>query len=70
MPWAPYCGLVLAVMQRLGIVGGGQLALYLCEAAQALGAEVSILAEPGDAPALLLADRRFVAPLDLSLIHI
>jgi 5-(carboxyamino)imidazole ribonucleotide synthase len=51
-------------MQRLGIIGGGQLALYLCEAAQALGAEVSILAEPGDAPALLLADRRFVASLD------
>ena len=49
---------------RLGIIGGGQLALYVCEAAQALGAEVSILAEPGDAPALHRADKRFVAALD------
>lgn len=46
-------------MRRLGIVGGGQLALYLCQAAQALGVEVAILAEPGDAPALEIADRSF-----------
>ncbi|MEZ5571110.1 MAG: ATP-grasp domain-containing protein [Halioglobus sp.] len=41
---------------RLGIVGAGQLALYLCEAAQVLGCEVAILAEAGDAPALHRAD--------------
>lgn len=46
-------------MRRLGIVGGGQLALYLCQAAQALGVEVAILDQPGDAPALDIADRSF-----------
>jgi 5-(carboxyamino)imidazole ribonucleotide synthase len=46
-------------MRRLGIVGGGQLALYLCQAAQALGVEVAILDQPGDAPAMDIADRAF-----------
>ncbi len=55
---------VRVVMRRLGIIGGGQLALYLCEAAQALGVEVAVLAEPGDAPALRRADTRFIAALD------
>lgn len=49
---------------RLGIIGGGQLALYLCQAAQALGAEVAVIAEPGDAPALKLADKAHSAELD------
>lgn len=44
---------------RLGIIGGGQLGLYLCDAAQALGIEVSIIADTGDAPALTLADRPY-----------
>jgi len=48
----------------LGIVGGGQLALYLCEAAQALGFEVAILADGADAPALQRADRPFTAGMD------
>jgi len=48
----------------LGIVGGGQLALYLCEAAQALGFEVAILADSADAPALQRADRPFTAGMD------
>lgn len=46
-------------MRRLGIVGGGQLALYLCQAAQALGVEVAVLSQPGDAPALDIADWSF-----------
>jgi 5-(carboxyamino)imidazole ribonucleotide synthase len=46
-------------MRRLGIVGGGQLALYLCQAAQALGVEVAVLSQPGDAPALDIADWPF-----------
>ena len=46
-------------MRRLGIVGGGQLALYLCHAAQALGVEVAVLSQPGDAPALDIADWPF-----------
>lgn len=49
---------------RLGIVGSGQLALYLTEAAQSLGAEVAILTQPGDAPALEVADKSFVGPED------
>jgi 5-(carboxyamino)imidazole ribonucleotide synthase len=52
---------VLLVTGRLGILGGGQLALYLCEAAQALGVKVAVFAEPGDAPALERADRAFRA---------
>ncbi|MFT4614006.1 MAG: 5-(carboxyamino)imidazole ribonucleotide synthase [Bacteroidia bacterium] len=44
---------------RLGIIGGGQLALYLCAAAQKLGIEVTIMTEPGDSPALALADNAY-----------
>jgi len=51
------------VSARLGIIGGGQLALYLCEAAHALGVEVAIITEPGDAPALQLADTPIQAEL-------
>lgn len=43
----------------LGIIGGGQLALYVCEAAQSLGIEVSILADSADEPALRRADMAF-----------
>jgi len=43
----------------LGIVGAGQLALYLCEAAQRLGFSVAVLADNGDAPALARADRPY-----------
>lgn len=52
------------MIPRLGIIGGGQLALYLCQAAQALGAEVAVIAEPGDAPALKIADKAHSAELD------
>ncbi len=48
----------------LGIIGGGQLALYLCEAAQSLGVQVAILADSADAPALQRADRAFTAVMD------
>lgn len=53
-----------ASRSRLGIIGGGQLALYLCEAAQALGIEVAVLADSADDPALHLADRPFAAGAD------
>jgi 5-(carboxyamino)imidazole ribonucleotide synthase len=49
---------------RLGIIGGGQLGLYLCEAAQALGFQVAIISDTADAAALQKADRSFVAALD------
>ena len=52
---------------RLGIIGGGQLGLYLCEAAQALGMQVCILAEAADAVALQRADRAIVGDLDSAL---
>jgi 5-(carboxyamino)imidazole ribonucleotide synthase len=48
---------------RLGIIGAGQLGLYLCEAAQALGVEVSVISDTADAPALQLADTAFVGEL-------
>jgi 5-(carboxyamino)imidazole ribonucleotide synthase len=43
----------------LGIIGGGQLALYLCEAARGLGIEVAVLADSADDPALHRADLPF-----------
>ena len=49
---------------RLGIIGGGQLGLYLCEAAQALGMTVTILSETTDAPARNCADSSIVGTLD------
>jgi 5-(carboxyamino)imidazole ribonucleotide synthase len=49
---------------RLGIIGGGQLGLYLCEAAQALGFQVAIISDTADAAALQKADKIFVAGLD------
>jgi 5-(carboxyamino)imidazole ribonucleotide synthase len=45
----------------LGIIGSGQLALYLCDAAHRLGFKVAILADSADAPALAYADRPFGA---------
>jgi 5-(carboxyamino)imidazole ribonucleotide synthase len=49
---------------RLGIVGAGQLGLYLCEAAQALGIQVSVISDTADAPALQVAETTFVGDLD------
>jgi 5-(carboxyamino)imidazole ribonucleotide synthase len=48
----------------LGIVGSGQLALYLSEAAQGLGFEVAVLADAADAPAVQRADRAWIAGVD------
>lgn len=49
---------------RLGIIGGGQLGLYLCEAAQSLGIKVSVISETEDAPALQRADTSFLGEID------
>jgi 5-(carboxyamino)imidazole ribonucleotide synthase len=49
---------------RLGIVGGGQLALYLCEAAQRLGIEVIVFADHEDSPALAVANQSLVGASD------
>lgn len=45
----------------LGIIGGGQLALYLCEAARGLGIDIAVLADSPDDAALHLADHHFFA---------
>ena len=50
--------------RRLGIIGAGQLGLYLCEAAQALGSKVTVISDTADAVALRSADRAIVAELD------
>ncbi len=50
--------------KRLGIIGAGQLGLYLCEAAQALGIEVSVISDTADAAALRIADKPIIAKLD------
>lgn len=52
------------MVPRLGIVGGGQLGLYLCQAAQALGVAVSVIAESADDAALGFADCALVGELD------
>ena len=49
---------------RLGIIGGGQLALYLAEAAGELDIPVAIIAETADATALQRADHAIVGALD------
>lgn len=49
---------------RLGIIGGGQLALYLCEAARSLGIHVCVLSESLEDIALQAADKIFVGELD------
>lgn len=61
---------VLGVTARLGIMGGGQLALFLCQAGQALGAEVAVIADAVDAPALEIADSPFRGSLhDMSALN-
>lgn len=48
----------------LGIVGGGQLALYLCRAARRLDIRTLVLTDGPDTPAVHAADRVLVAGLD------
>lgn len=48
----------------LGIVGGGQLGMYLCGAAQALGLKVAVISDSVEDGALQCADRAFVDALD------
>ena len=50
--------------KRLGIIGGGQLGLYLCEAARALDIRVSVFAESAGESALQRADSSVVGKLD------
>lgn len=47
----------------LGIIGGGQLALYLCQAARRLGVPTLVLTDAADTPAVHAADAIIVASL-------
>lgn len=59
-----------AMNPRLGIIGGGQLALYLCEAARKLGVETCVLAEEAGAPAGAQATRLLVGdPADADILE-
>jgi len=57
--------------KQLGIIGGGQLGLYLCQAAQGLGIEVSVFTDTADDAALRFADKGIVGALadNISLEH-
>ncbi|WP_279243682.1 5-(carboxyamino)imidazole ribonucleotide synthase [Candidatus Litorirhabdus singularis] len=48
---------------RIGIIGCGQLGLYLCDAAAKLGLHTCIVAESADSPAGFKADQVILAPL-------
>lgn len=48
-------------MQQVAIVGGGQLGMLLCQAAQELGVASTILCDADDAPATHYADKVIVA---------
>ena len=43
--------------QRVGILGGGQLAMYLCSAARQLGVSSTVVAHNADAPAAYTTDQ-------------
>jgi len=49
---------------RIGIMGGGQLGLYLCKAARRLGMTTSVLTPFADCPAAAAADNLLVGGLD------
>jgi 5-(carboxyamino)imidazole ribonucleotide synthase len=49
---------------RIGIVGGGQLGLYLCRAARQLGIASVVLSATDDCPAAAAADQVLVGGLD------
>ena len=49
---------------RLGIMGAGQLGMYLCEAAARLGVQTCVLTPDASAPACHKADKTIVGALD------
>jgi len=49
---------------RIGILGGGQLGLYLCQAARRMGLHSTVLDPTADCPAARTADRVLVAGFD------
>ena len=53
-----------AVLDRIGILGGGQLGMMLCEAARRLGVTVTVVTDDPTSSAVYIADQSIVAPLD------
>ena len=49
---------------KLGIIGAGQLGMYLCQAARRLGITTTLFAEEADMPAVPFADHIVIGPLD------
>ena len=49
---------------RLGIIGAGQLGLYLCQAAKSLGIDTCVLSDDGRAPAVSFADHLVIGPAE------
>jgi len=55
------------VFDRVGILGGGQLGMMLCEAADRIGIRVAVVTDDPTSSAVYVADQSIVAPLnDLS----
>ncbi len=54
----------IGALKTLGILGGGQLAAMMSEAAKRLGFKVVILAQSPDSPAVKLADQFFLGSLN------
>ena len=50
--------------QRVGILGGGQLAMYICCAARRLGIHSTVVAHNADAPAAFTANHVVRGDLD------
>ena len=53
-----------ASLDRIGILGGGQLGMMLCEAARRLGVTVTVVTDDATSSAVYVADQSIVAPLD------
>lgn len=51
-------------MSRVGIIGGGQLAWMMAKPAQALGIELVVQTPSADDPAVAIASRTIIAPID------
>ena len=49
---------------RVGILGGGQLAMLLCAEAEPLGLTTTVLAHSDDSPAVFTATETLSGPLD------
>ena len=53
-----------AALDRIGILGGGQLGMMLCEAARRLGVTVTVVTDDPTSSAVYVADQSIVALLD------